>query len=85
MGLPVDKSWKLTTRGEHPAEGVAVKLANGACAEVLNVFTNTNAIAISLEWILDGLAFTTDWMLDIGNDQYYSLTKVERVSFVKKI
>ena len=33
MGLPVDKSWKLIITGEHPAKGLPVKFATGACAE----------------------------------------------------
>ena len=33
VGLPVDASVKLTTSGEHPVTGVAVKPATGACAQ----------------------------------------------------
>ena len=35
VGLPVDWSWKFTTRGVHPAKGKPLKLATGACPEVL--------------------------------------------------
>ncbi len=36
VGLPVDASVKLTTSGEQPVTGVAVKLAVGACAHVIH-------------------------------------------------
>jgi hypothetical protein len=32
VGLPVDRSWKFTTSGEHPEVMAAVKFALGACA-----------------------------------------------------
>jgi len=31
VGLPVDRSENLTNKGEHPAVGLAVKLADGNC------------------------------------------------------
>jgi hypothetical protein len=33
VGLPVDRSWNDTTRGEQPDTGVALKLATGAWPE----------------------------------------------------
>jgi len=32
VGFPVETSVKLTTRGEQPEAGAAVKIADGACA-----------------------------------------------------
>jgi hypothetical protein len=32
VGLPEERSWKFTTRGEHPETGVAEKFAMGAWA-----------------------------------------------------
>jgi len=58
VGLPVDKSWKLTSRGEHPPERTDVKLATGFCAEAGAIHANKTAYsAINLVRILYKLAF----------------------------
>ena len=44
VGLPVEASEKLTTSGEQPAAGEAVKLACGACALTNKVSHTQNSV-----------------------------------------
>ena len=37
VGLPVERSWKFTIKGEQPDRGKPLKLATGACPEDLVV------------------------------------------------
>lgn len=46
MGFPVEASVKFTTNGEQPAAGVAVKLANGACAKAKQVSQTQHSVRI---------------------------------------
>ena len=50
VGVPVERSWKLTINGEQPDKGEAVKFETGACPYTvkLNVIASKE-IAISFE------------------------------------
>jgi hypothetical protein len=48
VGLPVERSWKLTTSGEQPAVGVAEKLAERPCPETVAVKGTSTANTITV-------------------------------------
>jgi len=56
VGLPVERSWKLTMSGEQPDNGLAVKLDTGACPYTFECAIIANAEkAISLVRIMYSL------------------------------
>src|SRR4051812_13528697 len=86
VGLPVERSWNLTTIGEQPAVISDLKLGTGACANAYTQLSKQHSIIIALRFKMVGLVIDVLFQRDVllgTNIVFQTLISASQATFSK--